>query len=347
MQLGKFGWTFLSLIIFLLSTSAARAATCDIQEETDPRIAGRSESVTLPDGKKITIIGFQHGDRGFWRKVIDLLNQTRLSNSEFTQRLHKLLADVDSDFGLKDKTIGMAQKNLSYLRDQMKSDSPLGFVADEARMEDSMAFQKLTPQVGSALYEQVWKRNLPPSPDYANTLLIVGGAATYLKMTEPSLFKSTSIVGFETDAAQNNAETTWNQFLATRAQLREAAKADPEYVQKMNETLDDIYSLYMTGPYDPAVHDKIIHDELQKKLPKEHFDLAMKTVDALLTTMKATLERDQANARSMIKTHQSGILFIGQLHLKSVARYVKQFCQQSSSNGGTTAPTLPVPNATR
>jgi len=327
----------------MILVSAVRAETCRIEDVSDPLVKGRASSVTFPDGRKLTVVGYQHGDRKFWSKLLQLIKQPGLSNVEFSRRLRTLMVEVNRRASDDvEPTIPAAQKNIAFLRSYLKTNPDVSFVADEARMEDSVGVQRLLPWISNQLYRQVWLRNLPSSPDFADALLAIGGPATTLRMTEPALMSKAAIVGFETDRAQIAAELAWAKFDEQQKTFDRLAKSATASEQ-MRDAVNTIALMPLAEAYDPAVHDGLFRAALKKGTPKKYYSLASQTLESLLAAMKATNQRDEDTVSGMVGSGQSGILFIGQLHQKSIARLLALACQNAPRTS-TVSPADSVPS---
>lgn len=309
----------------LITSSVYASEACEITQIESNGLSERSRIVEFPDGHTITIIGHNHGDREYPLKFSALTRASKeeVSSEQFTVRVRELLEDGR-------KSVKDANEDLGYLRSLLQMNRDIKFIGYEGTQRAADENYEWMVGLQNRYYSQVWGRDLSPSSDHKNAILLAAGAPMYLKMTEPGLYRNRSIVGLESDSAASIYDISLEEFDAARDELKALAKGDKEFLGKISDTYGELMALYSI--YEPSKHDELVLVAARKNIPEKYMEAGMKWIRAGLEEMTAMKGRDRAIVDNMISINESGVLFLGLWHLDSIANMVQQKCLESNSH---------------
>lgn len=310
---------FLTVFCLLGSQAGFAAELCEIKQVESKSLSHRSRVLKFPDGRTITVIGHNHGDREYPLELSKLTrsDSAEVSNEQFEERVKKLVTS-------NRVAVQNANEDLEYLRSVLVKNQEIKFVGYEGTQESADENLKWMDALHKRYYSQVWKRSLDSTFYNRNAILLATGATTYLKLTEPGLFRNRKIVGLESDQASSIYDIALDEFEVAGDELKKLAQGDSAFLEKISDTYSELFALYSI--YEPVKHDQLVIAAAKKNIPDKYLGAGLKWIRAGLKEMAAMKGRDRAIVQNMISSGESGILFIGWWHLDSVANMVRAKC---------------------
>jgi len=193
---------------------------------------------------------------------------------------------------------------------------------------NAMGMSEFCRGLRNRVFSQIQNRNLSPTSKYDNAILLAAGAPTYLALTQPQLLHGRDPIGLESDVASRIHSEALAEFIRQKAVLKGLAAGDKKFQEKIEEMAFEFLSVYEV--YEPSKYDHLIIEEVKKEFPPKYLHAALEWARAGLAEMVAMKERDRAVSQNMISQNGSGILFIGSMHLDSVANMLKDQCVRSN-----------------
>ncbi len=169
---------------------------CELKPMGGTPVAHRSQSITFPYGRRIIIVGHNHGDRGVPKKLKELYSsQTKISKHDLLSRLSEIL--VENKDAIRD-----AKQDLVTLK-LLLSKNQLQFTAVEDG-PDAEKFFNFAKAIESDKKLKIEQLNLPHYEQFEEASLLMFGESGYLADRHPEMFRSALVVGIESPQAIAN-----------------------------------------------------------------------------------------------------------------------------------------------
>ncbi|MGZ6468716.1 MAG: hypothetical protein ACXWQJ_15560 [Bdellovibrionota bacterium] len=310
------------LLILLFSWSATLwAKPCDV---VTPPKSERLEKIQFADGRQIYMLGYIHGDRQLPFQMADLVKNRakKLSDSQLHTEILKLVDQTTFALG-EEKT------DVKQLRELLTKQPELKFVGFET--EDQFAVSNLENyQVMLKDFQKMVRVRDPGGlSDEQSLEHTVLGAAGTLRMTDPKLYESRQIRGFESangTAASDKATIAADEALE---RLRALAKGENEFMKNINGTimeLDEMYGTYSTD------QDATLIQKMQKApMPDAYRVATMEWFKLKLAEMAADKLREHDVVANILAAKTSGILIMGSAHMDGIMSGLQKQCQSQSA----------------
>lgn len=296
------------------------AQFCEIRKATSDEIGQRSIGIKFPDGREIIVVGHNHGER---ENVIKLSLLAKKSQGELSDK--DFVKELDSILEGSEKSVVQAKQDIQFLRSVLTKNPNIKFVVNEATQQEADENLEYFSNLKNNMYFQVWGRSLRRSQRYQDAIMGVTGAESYLKITEPHLFKDRKFLGLEDKAISGDYERSSEKFNEARDKLKLQAQHDPEFLKKISETYDVLMALY--PKYDPKIHDRLLLDGVVKNTPEKYKEASLDWMKAGIVEMQALKKRDRVTVDGLLNQNSSGVLLIGLWHLQSIARELQRHCK--------------------
>lgn len=313
-------WSLLSLLV---GVAQASDKTCAVITPKGSGISERTRSITMPDGKTITIVGQNHGDRLDLRSIMDQISMKSETNSNWQWFLQSKLDN-------NKRAIQDASEEVPYLTEMLSKNPDIKYIGIEADPSTAPDHIKYSKKVQDDLLSEVSRRKIT---DMKTNPLVLGfaGSAVYLKMTNPGLTKNKTYVGLESQEASKLHGEALDKYNAAldklKAQIDYGSLEGQALGEKIDQTPGQFFSIYPN--YNANMDDKIMASAL-KNTP-EKYKQSMKTwISSSLDEMKAMRKRDEAIAKNLNSLDASVVSTIGLAHLDSVMSYLSDTCKKSS-----------------
>lgn len=298
--------------------TSSSQSICNVNAPSSSRL----REVLFPDGRRVTIIGHNHGERNFPTALVELIQNKSRSNEEFNSQLRKLVSEVGDG-----QTRVHASEDVKWLRSKLSDiETSIRFVAVEDSPDQS-EMANLYGVVRLELERELRRRELMPNAWLQPALTIMSGAAHYLKMTQPGKFRSVELIGAESPEAIAVEKQKYADLDLSLKTLK--AEADPEYLNRMSQMRLALFQLY--PKYEAERHDAEAIGYVRVNAPKKNKESATDWVRSELGLLKATQSRDEHVAETLAARKQTGVYFVGAKHLDSVARILNNKCLAESS----------------
>jgi hypothetical protein len=294
------------------------AAPCSISKGDDPANGYRVRIVKFADGREITIVGHNHGDRDLPFELYDLIKTEKLPNHEFSARLEALAGKVQM-------ASRQAAGDVAYFRDYLaraNGKAFVGFESTEQIAHNNFANYAL---LRDGFNEALAKRALERGPAAASVIQVALGPAFYLLIEQPELAKNLEIRGFESEEAIRAYDEASAAVEQAMARLKELAGLDQKFMSGISGTDFQLWMLY--DAFDPVNDpEKILATIRLEEIPEAYRQATLEWLRARLNEMSTLKDREAAVADGMIGAGRSGILFMGEKHLEGVAAALAERC---------------------
>lgn len=314
---------FQYFLLLLFIGSAKAENSCEVLTPKGSGVFARTRSITTPDGKFITLIGQNHGDRQELRSIMDTVNYKKDSNDLWQWTLQGVLNS-------NKKAIEDATAEVVYLRKLLKNHPEIKYIGletDPLTVSDHLKYSK---KVQDDLLSEVNRRkisNMKISP------LVLGfsGSAVFLKITEPGLMENKAFIGIESLAASKIHTEKLTQYDAARRKLTSQVPIETlegqDFLKKIADTENDFLTFYPT--YISALDEKIL-EVAMSKTPDKYKEEVKNWISASLDEMKAMKKRDEKMAENLYSKDGSIVATLGLAHLDSVMNLLKEKCKSVS-----------------
>jgi|JI9StandDraft_1071089.scaffolds.fasta_scaffold163900_1 hypothetical protein len=309
----------ISLLAIALPLVSYANNLCTVEQIIDTPVAKRSLKIQFPGGRRILIVGHEHGLAGSKFLLSDLVNQNieTLSNSDFTKK-------VSSIIDLERHTILEQRQDLVFLKDHATKESDIKFIGLEYPQERIRSQFLNMAKFQSDLLRQTNLRNISFSNPYQDSVLLFFNATFYLKMTEPKYLIGYELAGFD---SENLIRKNWIAYKAIIDMRKNIGEIRPDILNIFATIENSFLELYPT--YELNNNDNNILNLIKKQISYQDKEIIDNWISVQLQEMKASKRRDEFFAQRMLSRNQSGILFIGKRHLHSIAGILKKKCELS------------------
>lgn len=309
------------ILLFLLHSGSIQAdAKCQIQSVDAGSISPRTRMVIFPDGRRITVVGHNHGSRSFPDRFsrINMQSVEQLSNQDYIHELNLLKADAAS-------AIRDAREEFEFLNDILNTDHRIQFIGAEAT--DPIVKNNIAGY--AVMYERfestLKRRDIKLDPELNDLVIAIISPSYYLQIRHPERLKGIEIAGFESAEATQAFSKALAAVDVTRAHLDKLAKADRHFLSEVGSTSLQLDAFY--PKYNPEVdHAKIIKNIEIDKVPAPYREATMAWLEARLDEFDARKWRDSAVVEGMVSRGESGILFVGSAHRESIDLLLEKAC---------------------
>lgn len=279
----------------------------------------RLQSINLPDGRQIFMLGHNHGNRELPFEMQDLVHSRaqKLSDAAFHKEIEMLHERVSI-------AISEMKTDTVQLRELLAENQGIRFVGFET--EDRYARTNLEN------YRLMLAdfRRLMQSRDPISTALemdleqVILGAAGYLQDTESKLFNSREIRGFESANGTSASEKATLQADEALESLRKTAAGDSSFLGNLSGTEFQLSLLY--DAYSTANDEEILKQVRSAAIPPRHRDATIQWVKLKLAEMAADKMREHDVVENILAAKSSGILIMGAAHLGGIMDRLRAKC---------------------
>ena len=295
----------------------AQADLCKSKPINEPGLEERSFQIQFSDGRKVTVIGHDHGSTDKLEGVRDLVKNRSTTNSDYSSQIRQLVfADP--------ATVQHAEADLKYLRKQVNTGA-VSYIGVEYPDDE------VGPRIARAAQlrkdsAQEYTRRKIKDLDAGRTTLAAYGAVATAKASDDKSFKSIPVVGLEDRSQMSIAGMYQGQFKKDcGSALKTIPKSNPyhaKFVDQLQGLKDNYHEVSSIGG---AQVRKVLADSA----PTEYRASVEACLDSAVGYLKKQRERDGTMVSSLLKRDGSGVLFVGQSHLDSLEQLLIEKC-----NGG-------------
>ena len=316
--------------IFLTALPLQAGDFCMTQPLEHDRLKDRSSIMHFSDGRSVTLIGHDHGDREQLRQFSRWLRKPGPELSTDDWKAH-----VEAFLKGNEKTARHAKDDLGFLRASLWNAGDPIFLAIEAQDGDVAGHIQNAMKVRSALLNAFVKRELDDPQFMRNVELVYMGAILYSTLYDTELKNTYDLVGMEGHPDGVRLQKVGKKAMRI-AQLRlSRLKSKPDYdevavkksvqfvVDDMNQAYDDIAMILI---YDH----KTIRDQIMGRFPSLDPQVRGSILNYLfgyLDYLRGMKKRDIFFSRKLANQEHSGILFVGEEHLDSLANLLQVQCK--------------------
>ncbi len=323
--------TSLFLTLGLFAAQSLQATDlCTPLELEDPTIKERARIVHFPGDRSIILLGHEHGDRNVLKRFAHWAQDRddELSNDEWREHVQEFIKK-------NDKTLAHVKQDLGFLRASLWETQEPIFVAIESQDDDVAEHAVRAMRVRSALSQAFWKRGLEDAMLLRDAELIYMGGALYSYLYDNELKGKYELVGMEgrENAAllQKRGKKTMHIAETRLTAIKAKQEFDEDIVKKamalvvdeMNEAYDDIAMILV---YD--------HETIRTRFEDRYRNLDPKVRGAVLSYLYGYLDylrgmkkRDVFFSRKLANQERSGVFFVGEEHLVSLAKLLRLQCK--------------------
>ncbi len=332
---------------------------CKAEAVQDPRIAGRAQFVTFPDGRSVTVVGHAHGNRDIVNlaSANEIGRLTAMNDSQFELVIRNIAKAAAKDItvesrggglGLKDvSATNHARQDYAYLNHLIRRQR-LHFIGFEASHADVVAMIPMLARARSAILNDFDRRARHGGlritrENLVDTLLVGKTANFYLFAENPELARVVKPMGFEDPVASSQDRldvVSQASFDAMNALIREAGaipnyqtlRQDPQYI-RFAHTLDNFFNAGLYMRVDLLDNFKAQADQLLELAPFSLRPSVRNVIDATRARIENGRIRDHAVAHNLAKARGTGVHFAGAIHLTSTIRYLEEICTGEMGQG--------------
>ncbi len=311
-------------IIFFTSITTLADDTCTIKIPAGTTVESRTRVLKTADGRLITVIGQNHGERLELRRIGGIANFKSDSNDLWRWTLDSILKSNKQ--AIKDAT-----DEVKYISELLKKNSEIKYVGLEMEQETLPDHIKYSKKVSDDLLSEISRRKIT---DMATTPYVLGfsGSAVYLRMTEPGLLKNKIFFGVESPEAASLHSEKLQKYDETLSKLKNQIEISTlegqDFMSKIHETTGELLLLYPA--YTSELDEKIMTAALGKT-PEKYKKAMSNWISASFEEMKAMKKRDEKIAESIYSRDGSAIVTLGYAHLDSVMSILAKKCEKEAS----------------
>ncbi len=140
-------------------------------------------------------------------------------------------------------------------------------------------------------------------------------------MNFPESFEGHKLIGFDSDSEIKNEWLALKAIYEAKDKMKKFDNIDAVVV-KFDKSLWNQYSSYI-----PSSSDEKLLESIRKNTPSQYQDVILQWAKAQLQEMTAMKNREEFITRGILSQNQSGMLFIGMLHLDSMSEKIKKKCE--------------------
>ena len=330
---------FTSLPAHAVSDSGSSALCQPTSVDLRPGIPGGTK-IQFPSGRSITVVGINHGDLPTLSSIAVMAGDSKSNSTAYVNQLQTIFKDR--------ATIVDANLVKSYLQETLaKPTSGIEFVAVEFPQELIDDQQKALQSLRENLLREFSRRRdlgLDNPEQFRDQLALVsGGAAVYLKGTNPGLFSGKKLIGTD-----GYSQLMTAQLLSdTRDQRCNvlAPTLDDEHRQRVKSAIDWFDSNSQKVP--PAPNDGGFSQLITREVPDAYRSEAELCAKATLNFARNMNDRNKAMAKNLLQQPGSGIQIIGASHAPALLEMLEASCNQQMGQGRTSAPPSQSPNSVK
>ncbi|MEN8178822.1 MAG: hypothetical protein ABFS39_09390 [Pseudomonadota bacterium] len=339
MRLASF--SLLIPFIFLTAQPLQAAEFCTAQPLEHARLKDRSNIMQFSDGRSVTLIGHDHGDRAELRRFSKwLLNpDPELSTDDWKAHVEAFLMG-------NEKTARQAKDDLGFLRATLWNAKDPIFLAVEAQDDNVAGRIQNAMKVRSALFNEFVVRELDNPGFMRNVELVYMGATLYSNLYDAELMNTYDLVGMEGHPDGSRLQKVGKKAMRVAQARLSQLKNKPDYdevavkkavqfvVDEMNEAYADVAMILV---YDH----KTIRDQIMGRYPSLDPQVRGTILNYLfgyLDYLRGMKKRDIFFSRKLANQERSGIFLVGEEHLASLTNLLQVQCKTLEMG-------LPVPEA--
>jgi hypothetical protein len=311
-----------ALVCLSLSSPILAAEPCRIQISAAGSVGSRARSLIFPDGRELTIVGHNHGNRDLTGGTADSF---RVMVSKGALTAAGLRADIERQMAVDKAAVTDSREGYSYLSTYLESHTSAKFVAVEASQATVDSNSKEYGKIRGLFLQELARLNLKEAGPFAEAQAYSFGSDFYLKLSQPILFKNRRLIGVE-DSALGRA---YLDLLPRQARLGRSLAGeqfDPDVAVKMNDFVGSMPARYPT--YSPETDDASIIKSARAKFSAGDYAKIEPYIRLQLAVMRAMKMRDRHDAEILVGQNSSGIMFIGSAHLDSLTELLRGTCEK-------------------
>ncbi|NJM10497.1 MAG: hypothetical protein HC883_06540 [Bdellovibrionaceae bacterium] len=301
-------------------------ATPICEVTASPQNPERLRTMTMPDGRRIFVLGHTHGDREIPFALDRLVNQATsgLSNTQFIEKLNALVSSAWAASAQADHDMRL----ITALLRENPDLSFLGFEATDKVTQNNLGEYALL----KASFENTFaQRNLVPSKEQTNLLTVALGPVFSLKFGGAEEVAGLDLVGFESEASTKAADLASEEAETLKATLLLAGKDDPAFLKNVGGTDFLLWDLY--DDYTPEIDDaRLLAGIKRSDIPPAYRTATLLWIEARLKEMAALKRRERDVVAAMLTHGSSGLLLMGEKHLVSLSRELRRQCLSTQTS---------------
>lgn len=323
----------LSAAFSFLWALSASAADCEIKPSKLPEVAARSIVIAFPDGREITVVGHNHGARTSAEAVLHLAERSAQDSSN-----EEYLDDLGFQLEQQPDAARDSKADLAFLKKYLAQNPEAKFVGIEGSpltVKNQFSYYE---RVRAALSKQRGARKLGPRPLDLDVQVFAYGATSYLKMTDPGVFKGRSVLGYESQSKGDAFQAASDNFQIEAEKLQSGGRVSLAGLKALQSWIKS--SLYYASSPEGEKLDAQKLATLRKKLSAKDLAASESLIQSRLKVLASMKARDQASIASILEQDGSGVAFVGLAHLKSYGDLLKQACESRISGAPPARPSM-------
>ena len=303
---------FVILILALVAQSANAAKTCEIEQSGTPSGDERIFKIKFKDGRKLTVVGQNHGDRDLMFKLLAVPE-----GKGYFDRIREVLKGSEG-------TIKHYQEDVLLLRAAAREGAR--FVGYETAEDVMPQIERFVSQINTRMNQHsVIHREKDPILVNDATLMIMG-APPAMRLLEPSSLRNVSHVAFEEHSLNQGIDAAYDSFAKVKAEL--LALTGEEHEDFAADLLQRVqYQFYdVFDPKDPEFQpraDRWVDDYV----PEKYKEVARRLIAVSRPIYILNGRRDAWTARQILDRKTSGIHFIGAVHSHKIMLHLAEACR--------------------
>jgi hypothetical protein len=322
----------LTLAVFALQSVQA-GPSCEPSRLDHEALKDRSWVITFPDGWTITLIGHHHGDP----EDLDALAEWATTPVAETPTA-EWMAQMDQFLQEQARTEQHAKEDLAFLRTTLWTSPDPIFVALEASDESIEGRINRAQGLKRNLARQICDREIQDPTALREAELVAMGATIYSYLHEPELRARYDLVGVEGGARggalQRRGKKTMEIAEARLAEVAREHRLDAATVRPIMEgAVEELNAAYLDSGL-IFIHD---HEAIRETVESaadpdpELRGAVLSYLFGYLDFLRGMKRRDLAFIHHLARQDRSGVFFVGEEHLDSIAGLLEIPCSRGNS----------------
>ncbi len=281
--------------------------------------AGRLQSVTFTSGKKITVIGHEHGQTSEVMNLESLAGDTKNSNAVYLTNASRSLIALHT-------TLQHYREDVAAIKELVRS-GDLNYVAVEWGDEIAEIMKSRSrwflPMARENLKARGFPAGLPAETLLDDAFLIYATPALYLTHKEPEVLKNVKIVSVENE---NLMERSLKAIAERDARLQ-SFFAKTNVTDEIKGSVKQLSSrAIMEYDLHRFLEDDWVFDLLKSEVPLSLVESAKDVIRPALEAAELLRQRDALASQKILTQRGSGVLLIGSAHSRSMAEILRKTC---------------------
>ena len=324
-----------TLILLFGTTGFAAVDFCEPVAVSDKDVARRATTIPFPDGRLVTVIGHDHGDRRVPAELQNLAKAFAENGSVHALELGLNRIPTRNRDGIHDQ-----ESNLSFLRRRLKGQHGIQFISKEVDPAMFQNSQLFLIELREDFQRAFKMYSVSPPKQLARAQLLAEEASTFYSLNHLSLGLGYTMFGAESKTASEAFSVADKQLNEAYARLLDVVGDHPKIKRTLLEGRYEIYLMAenQLGPLNEAE----LIAKFEKQMPKRLHEAGRKWIAAEVKKYEAHEKRDEATAKNLVDRRQSGIHFVGMFHFKSLIQKLQKSCEVERDGQPATRPTYPT-----